>query len=292
MRLGPALVALLRTYWHGRHSALEHRGLAAGAGLAAAVVGVLAWRQSLILWSRLKAQVSGTAFRPAELSFPMRRVNFLRQLRRRPPEHTFVGLTPSRRLLGWRWTPVYLSARQRTTHRHVIGKTGSGKTSSVLWPQLLQDALDGKGVLVLSAKGSDEEVGTMKGIAALAGRQSQLRVFSLPAWSVPGRFSHTYNLLWVRPRTPEDAGGDVAAMAQRVFSVLSLGDNVFYRTKRRSSSRTSAGSSTASWTPTGTAFPSSSATSRCASRLWVLEPAGRGRWTSASRRRWTRRPRR
>jgi type IV secretory system conjugative DNA transfer VirD4/TraG family protein len=229
--VAPALLGLLRTYWRGRHWTLEHRGLAVAGGGVLAVVGVLAWRQGLILWSRVKAQVSGTAFRAARLGFPMRRVDLLREVRRRPPGQTFVGCTPRRRLLGWRWTPVYLSPRQRTTHRHVVGKTGSGKTSSVLWPQVLQDVLDGKGVLVVSAKGSDEEVGTMKAMAALAGRQEQLRVFSLPAWSVPGRFSHTYNLVHVRPRTPGDSGGDVAAMAQRVFSVLPLGDNVFYRTQ-------------------------------------------------------------
>jgi hypothetical protein len=230
-RLGSAVLAALRTYWHGRHWALTHPRLAAGAGVALAILGVLAFRQGLILWSRLKAQVSGTAFRAVRLSFPLRRVDLFRELRRRPAGHTFIGLTPSRGLLGWRWTPVTLSARQRTTHRHVLGKTGSGKTSSVLWPQVLQDVLDGKGVLVVSAKGSDEEVGTMKAMAALAGRREQLRIFSLPAWSVPGRFSHTYNLVHVRPRTLEDAGGDVAAMAQRVFSVLPLGDNVFYRTQ-------------------------------------------------------------
>jgi hypothetical protein len=142
-----------------------------------------------------------------------------------------VGLTPTRRLLGWRWHPVYVSARQRTMHRHVVGKTGSGKTASVLWPGVLQDALDGKGILVMSAKGSDEEIGTMKAIAALTGRIEQLRVLSLPAWNAPTLFTHSYNMLYVRPRTLKSSGGDVVAMAQRVFSVLPIGDNIFYRTQ-------------------------------------------------------------
>ena len=116
-------------------------------------------------------------------------------------------------------------------HRHVIGKTGSGKTASVLWPGVLQDALDGKGILVMSAKGSDEEIGAMKAIAALTGRTEQLRVFSLPAWNTPALFTHSYNMLYVRPRTRERPGGDVVAMAQRVFSVLPIGDNIFYRTQ-------------------------------------------------------------
>jgi hypothetical protein len=71
----------------------------------------------------------------------------------------------------------------------------------------------------------------MKGIAALAGREQQLRVFSLPAWNQPHLFSHSYNMVWVRPRSPGDAGGDPVATAERVFSVLPLGDNEYYNTQ-------------------------------------------------------------
>ena len=110
-------------------------------------------RQLLILTSWLRACLSGTAARPAAFTFPSRRVDVFREIGRRPKGHAFVGMTPRRTWLGWRWSPVYLSARQKTTHRHVIGKTGSGKTTSILWPSVLQDALDGKGVLVVSAKG-------------------------------------------------------------------------------------------------------------------------------------------
>ena len=222
---------VLEVYWRSRGWALTH-GWTLGLLVLGGVAGILVVaRQGLLLWSTLKARVTGTAFQATVLSFPSRRVDLFRELRRRPPGHTFVGLSPRRGFLGWRWRPVYLSPRQRTTHRHVIGKTGSGKTASVLWPGVLQDALDGKGVLVISAKGSDEEVGTMKAIAALTGRSGQLRVFSLPAWNVPGLFSHTYNMVHVRPRTATSPGGDVVATAQRVFSVLPLGDNLFYRTQ-------------------------------------------------------------
>ena len=229
--IAPALPALLRAYWRWRHWVLFNAWLLVpGLGLAG-LGGILAWRQGLILWSRVKAAVSGTAMPPTALSFPTRRVDLLREVRKRPAGHAFVGLTPTRRLLGWRWRPVYVSARQRTMHRHVIGKTGSGKTASVLWPGVLQDALDGKGILVMSAKGSDEEIGAMKAIAALTGRTEQLRVLSLPAWNTPALFTHSYNMLYVRPRTRESPGGDVVAMAQRVFSVLPIGDNIFYRTQ-------------------------------------------------------------
>ncbi|MGO9830215.1 MAG: type IV secretory system conjugative DNA transfer family protein [Myxococcaceae bacterium] len=147
---------------------------------------------------------------------------------------TFVGLTPRRRVLppwGLSWRPVYLSQEERSMHRHVLGKTGSGKTSGILWPEVLQDALDGKGVLVIDAKGSDENAKTMRSIAHISGRPKDLRLFALPAWNRPQLFSHAYNLVHVKPRTPGDAGGDVMAMAERVFSVFNLGDNAYFNTQ-------------------------------------------------------------
>jgi hypothetical protein len=229
--LAPKATAHLRAYALWRSALMRHAQPAALAGLLAASLAALGARQLLLLTSQLRARLSGTVARPTTFTFPSCRVDVLREIGRRPKGHAFVGMTPRRTWLGWRWRPVYLSARQKTTHRHVIGKTGSGKTTSILWPSVLQDALDGKGVLVVSAKGSDEEIGMMKGIAALSGRQTQLRVFSLPAWNVPELFSHAYNMLYVRPRSATSAGGDPVATAQRVFSVLPMGDNVFYQTQ-------------------------------------------------------------
>jgi type IV secretory pathway TraG/TraD family ATPase VirD4 len=229
--IAPSVLAVLRIYWHGRAICLQHPWLLGLGGLVAAASVVLGWRQGLLLWSSLRARVSGTSFRASDFSFPNYTVSLLQEIARRPAQHSFVGMTPRRTVLGWRWTPAYLSARQKTTHRHVIGKTGSGKTTSILWPSVLQDALDGKGVLVMSAKGSDEEIGTIKAIAELAGRTEQLRVFSLPAWNVPELFTHSYNMLYVRPRTARSRGGDPVATAQRVFSVLPMGNNVFYNTQ-------------------------------------------------------------
>ena len=147
---------------------------------------------------------------------------------------TFVGLTPRRRLFppwGTAWRPVYLSQEERSMHRHVLGKTGCGKTSSILWPEVFQDVRDGKGVLVIDAKGSDENAKTMAAIAHACARTRDLRLFALPAWNRPQLFSHTYNMLYVKPRPLQDPGGDVVAMAERVFSVLSLGDNGYYNTQ-------------------------------------------------------------
>ena len=225
------LLLRLRTYGLWRSALLAHRWLFGLCGLLAVVAVLLAIRQWLILWSSVKAHLSGTAVRPVDFTFPLCKVDMAHEIGRRPAGHTFVGMTPRKTWLGTRWKPVYLSPSQRTTHRHVIGKTGSGKTTSVLWPSVLQDALDGKGVLVLSAKGSDEEIRMMKAIAFLSERQAQLRVFSLPAWNVPELFTHGYNMLYVRPRTPTSRGGDPVATAQRVFSVLPMGDNLFYKTQ-------------------------------------------------------------
>lgn len=228
--LAPALEA----YGAARAWVLSHPALAGLAGAAALAAALLLTRAGLLLWhNELVARLSNTYFAPEDVRFPVRPVDLLAEIARRPPGHTFVGLAPKRRFGVWRWRPAYISARQRTMHRHVMGKTGSGKTQSVLWPQVLQDALDGKGLVFLSAKGSDEEILTIKGLAALTGRTSDLKVFSLPAWNQPELFTHTYNMVYVRPRTREDRGGDPVPMAERVFSVLDLGDNEYYRVQAR-----------------------------------------------------------
>lgn len=213
---------------------LEHRLLTAVASLVALAVVLVLVRYWLIVWhNEIKSRLTGTRLEVKTAGFPNRHVNTLEYIRQRPPGTAFVGLRALKRPfpLGWKWEPFYVPLRQRSMHQHVLGKTGSGKTASVIWPSVLQDALDGKGVLVMDAKGSDENVRMMKGIAALAGRQSQLKVFALPAWNQPQVISHTYNMVYVRPRSRTDSGGDVAAVAERVFSILPLGDNEYYNTQ-------------------------------------------------------------
>jgi len=212
-----------------RRALLAHPAAGAVAGALLAAGSLYAYRRALVAWrTRIAARLSGTHLGGDAQRFPERSVDLLRWVGRRPPGHTFVGLSPRRRRLGWRWEPVYLSERQRTTHRHVLGKTGSGKTRGVLFPQVLQDVLDGKGCLVVSGKGSDEEIATMQGIARLAGREADLRVFALPAWSRPEIGSHAYNMVHVDPRGPDGPGGDAAAVAERVFSALPLGESPYY----------------------------------------------------------------
>ena len=226
------LAGALAWYLPKRTWAIEHPATSVAIAALLGLAGVAAYRSWLIFWrNHAVARLSGTYFRVDDGRFPARPVDLAEEIRRRPPGHTFVGLTPRRGLLGWRWKPVYLDERQRTTHRHVLGKTGSGKTLSVLWPQVLQDVLDRKGCVVISGKGSDEEIGTIKGIAQVAGRERDLRVFALPAWNQRAIPSHTYNMVWVEPRTPDSPGGDPVAVAERVFSVLPLGDHDYYNTQ-------------------------------------------------------------
>lgn len=230
--LGRVAYQLAAWYEPHRAWALEHLVLVVASAVLVLLLLLALYRWWLLFWNNtVVARLSGLRANPEELSFPLRPVDVVAEIRRRPPGTYFVGLTPRPGWLGWKWKPAYLSQTQKTMHRHVLGKTGSGKTLSVLWPSVLQDVLDGKGCLVMDAKGSDENVRTMKGIAAVAGRQNQLRVLSLPAWNRPELFTHRYNLVYVRPRTPTEPGGDPAATAERVFDCLPLGDNEYYNTQ-------------------------------------------------------------
>jgi hypothetical protein len=227
-----ALAPALKRYLPVRRWVLEHPAAAALAAMVLVGGILLAVRGVLLLWhNQVVARLSGTRFLAEEGRFPMKRFKLMDYIAARPKGSLFVGLTPTPGVFGRKWRPVYVSARQRTMHRQVFGKTGSGKTESVLWPQVLQDALDGKGALVVDGKGSDENVRTMKGIARHVGRERDLRVFSLPAWNQPQLSSQTYNLVYVRPRGfhgAKDSGGDPLATAERVFASLSLGDNTYY----------------------------------------------------------------
>lgn len=213
--------------------AFQHPGHVFAALTAGFVAFLPVYRYALILAGRVKGWFAPGQLKAETHDFPHREARLAKELARRPPGTIFVGLHAEKRahLPGWRHRPVYLSDADRSTHRHVLGRTGSGKTTSVLWPQILQDALDGKGVVLIDAKGSDENIRTFKTIAAVAGRQADLKVFSLPAWNEPSLFSHAYNLVWVTPRSPGNRGGDAVAMAERVLAILPLGDNVYFNTQ-------------------------------------------------------------
>lgn len=73
-----------------------------------------------------------------------------------PVLREWVHPNPSRTVLGrpaWFFPPLTLSADDRLLHLHVLGPTGSGKSSSVLLPLIVQDLQQGHGVFVLEPKG-------------------------------------------------------------------------------------------------------------------------------------------
>lgn len=208
-----------------------HPVLAALATAALVTAGVLLYRLWLQFWFNvIVAYLTGNRFDADEVEPPVLTFNVLEKIRDRPPGHKFIGMEQvPRRFRRDVWRPVYLTPQQQTLHRWALGKSGSGKSESVVWVSVVQDMFDGKGVAAMSAKGSDEEIHRIKALAALTGRQEQLRVFALPAWNQPHIFSHTYNMVYVRPRSKTDRGGDPFAMAERVFSVLPLGEEPYYK---------------------------------------------------------------
>ncbi len=208
---------------------LAHPKTIVGGLLGALVALFLVARTLLIVWyDQVVARLAGTRQVVQPDRFPRKKVDVIAEIRRRPKGTTFLGLSPRKATVGWRWKPAYITARQRTMHRHIVGKTGSGKTQGLIWPQVLQDAQDAKGVLVMDAKGSDDHIRMMKGIAQVTRRNEKLYVFALPAWNRPQLFTHTYNMIHIRPGSDGRPGDDPAAIAERVFPILPLGDNPYY----------------------------------------------------------------
>ncbi len=86
----------------------------------------------------------------------------------------------------------------------------------------------------MDAKGSDENVRIMKAIAALSGRADGaegLRAAGVePAARLQPHLQHGVRAAAGRGHG-DDAGGDPVAVAERVFSVLPLGDNEYYNTQ-------------------------------------------------------------
>jgi TraM recognition site of TraD and TraG len=240
------LAPAVRRYAHARFWVIDHPRLACAAFVLLLASATFAVRTFILWWhNTFVPRLNGTYFNYSTAKFPNCKVDLLAEIARcpvdpsspaiggTPARHKFIGLAPAGRTWYGRraWSPVYISPLQQTMHQHVVGKTGSGKTASILWPSVLQDARAGKGVLVMDAKGSNENVQVIKAIAKLAGREHQLRVFALPAWNRPEISSGTYNMVYVRPRSKTDVGGDPVATAERVFSILQLGDNDYYNTQ-------------------------------------------------------------
>lgn len=58
----------------------------------------------------------------------MIKVDVLAEIARRLLETIFIGRAPVRRFgLFWTSRPVYMTHRQKTMHRHTLGKTGTAR---------------------------------------------------------------------------------------------------------------------------------------------------------------------
>ncbi len=86
---------------------------------------------------------------------------------------------------------LYLSREMRKMHTHVVGSTGSGKTDSIILPLFAQDVEQGRGTLVMDAKGDRETLNKIYYHVKRAGREKDFLFFSL---AYPEK-SNTYNPL-------------------------------------------------------------------------------------------------
>jgi hypothetical protein len=108
------------------------------------------WHRSVFSWSLSLGALAGLAmeWRPVLVLLPLAAAAALAFLyRHRPAGRTVLA---RRRPIPW---PVALSADDRFLHLHVLGPTGSGKSSSVLMPLIAQDIVHGYGLFVLDPKG-------------------------------------------------------------------------------------------------------------------------------------------
>lgn len=86
---------------------------------------------------------------------------------------------------------LYLSYEMRKMHTHIVGSTGSGKTDSIILPLFAQDIEQGRGALVMDAKGDRETLNKIYHHVKRVGREKDFLFFSL---AYPEK-SNTYNPL-------------------------------------------------------------------------------------------------
>ena len=184
------------------------------AALAGAVVWLLLIRTLLSLYNdKVRPRILGLSASEQSDSFAFKTVTLPELTMRAParaPGDVVVGETPD--------GEVYvLPQRKRATHTHVLGRTGSGKTESVLLPMMFQDIQAGGAVVFIDAKGSSENLEALVSMAYAAGRLDDVKIFSL---AYPDH-SHTYNPAYPVVR-------DALSTAQMVFNGFTM-DHPYYR---------------------------------------------------------------
>jgi TraM recognition site of TraD and TraG len=126
-------------------------------------------------------------------------------------EEWFIGASATGR------GPVQVGTGARLTHTWVVGGTGTGKTLSVLLPQLAHDIQAGRPVVFIDGKGDRETAAAIFDMAQRAGRQTDFRFFDLrrPAESC------TYSPL---------LAGSPNEQADKIMAALRW-DNEYYRSQ-------------------------------------------------------------
>lgn len=178
----------------------------------------LVWgvRKLVIFFEReVRGRLLGTRFQKSFYRFPFQPYssNTFARMTNAPGQGkgaTFIGLDPKK-------DPVVLEHRQRASHIQILGRTGSGK-SKLLETLMVQDMLAGRGVVFLDGKGDEETRRRFCGMAKLAGRLNEVRIFDL--------FDQTrswfYNPAIVPPKQ------DPLVTAEKLFSIFPC-EEPYYR---------------------------------------------------------------
>ncbi|MCA9409534.1 MAG: TraM recognition domain-containing protein, partial [Candidatus Omnitrophica bacterium] len=108
---------------------------------------------------------------------------------------TFIGLNAEKK----NREVVSLSDSQRTQHLQVLGMTGTGKSTSIFYPLIYQDAKKNRPIIIIDAKGEMSAINTINSILESVGRSEDFLLFSLSH----KRYSCSYNPLYVGDYDPQ-----------------------------------------------------------------------------------------
>ncbi|MCL5290715.1 MAG: TraM recognition domain-containing protein [Firmicutes bacterium] len=144
-----------------------------------------------------------------KLLFKKVKYNALQQIKNTPPDRFFLGLDDRRR-------PVTLPVDRLTEHIHILGGSGTGKTSFAVLPLCLQAIQRNMPVVAIDFKGDEQAVKLLAREAGVRGKKFYF--FTLK----PGLKSNTYNPLNF---------GDTHAKIERIMTALDInfeGEAKFY----------------------------------------------------------------
>lgn len=110
---------------------------------------------------------------------------------------TFLGVNSKNK-------SCYITKHERSTHFQVIGRTGSGKSASVLRNMIYQDIKNNHGVIIVDAKGSGDFRKEVIGMAVEANRTDDVFTLNLGEPSQSDTYSPFYLSNGVDPQTVAD----------------------------------------------------------------------------------------